>query len=141
MEEHAKTNDDIILELRDKIDKKRNNLKNLRRFSPITNCIIELDKKNHNIRVMNENDLMILLIKLNSYKISYIDLSLAESCLFSGFSLDDWISDIRQKLDYINKKNEQEKLKKMENKLKALLTNEKKVQLEVEELKNLLEGM
>ena len=56
----------------------------------------------------------------------------------SGYSIDDWISDIKNKMEVLNVKNEIANLKKMEAKLDKLLSEDKKTELELDDIAALL---
>ncbi|GFN32439.1 hypothetical protein PCURB6_26990 [Paenibacillus curdlanolyticus] len=47
----------------------------------------------------------------------------------SGYHIEDWIADLKAKLDFLNVKEEERKLKAMEDKLDQLLSDEKKVEM------------
>lgn len=129
-------NDEKILELKKQIEKKKELLKKSKRFSPVTNCIIELDGQKQNIQAMNVNDLIFLTTKLNSYYVSAMDLEL--ELKLSGYDVKEWIDDILAKIATLNVKNEEKQLKAMEDKLTKLLSNDKKVELEINEIESLL---
>jgi len=127
------TNDKKIMELKKQIEEKKNKVSKSQKFSPITNCSIEVDGIRHNIQVLTKEQLIALLVKLNTYAMSAKDLGL-ESYVISGFDVVDWLIDIKSKLDFVSRKEEENKLKVMESKLHQLLSNEKKVELEIDEI-------
>jgi len=130
------TNDSKIMVLKKQIEDKKIKLGKSQKFSPITNSSIELDGVRTNIQVLNKEQLTFLLVKLNSYAISAKDLEVY--FVISGYHVADWITDIKSKLDFVSRKEEENKLKVMESKLHQLLSNEKKVELEIDEImKNL----
>lgn len=130
------SNDNKILELKKQIEEKREKLKSVKRFSPITNCIIELDGTKHNIQVLKKEQLILIACKLQSYKNSSKELDLELN--INGFNVDDWLSDIKSRLDILSVKDETSKLSSMEDTLTDLLSNEKKVELEIEEIEKML---
>ena len=130
------TNDKKIMELKKQIEEKKNKIVKSQRFTPITNCSIELDGVRVNIQVLNKEQLTYLLVKLNSYAKSAKELEI--DFVISGYHITEWITDIKSKLDFVSRKEEENKLKVMESKLHQLLSNEKKVELEIDEImKNL----
>ena len=131
------TNDSKIMELKKQIEEKKAKLIKSQKFSPITNSSIELDGVRTNIQVLNKEQLTFLLVKLNSYAISAKDLEVY--FVISGYHVADWITDIKSKLDFVSRKEEENKLKMMESKLHQLLSNEKKVELEIDEIMKGLE--
>lgn len=130
------SNDKRILELKEQIRLKRDKLSSIGRFTPVTNCILDLDGNKLNIQVLKKDQLILLACKLQSYKNSAIELDL--ELVISGFSVDDWIKDIKSRIDILSVKDEELKLKQMEDKLTTLLSNEKRVELEINEIEQLL---
>lgn len=131
-------NDKKILELKKQISDKKRSLSTEARFIPITNCSIELRGDRCNINVLTKEQLVLLMIELNLYTMSAKDLGLVKPVDISGYVIDDWIADIRAKLYVIAYKDEENKLKIMESKLDKLLSNEKKTELEIDEIAELL---
>jgi hypothetical protein len=134
----ANNNDQKILVLKKQIEEKKSKISKSQKFNPVTNCSIELDGVRHNIQVLNKEQVVSMLIKLNAYAMSAKELDLLDDYLISGFNVMDWIKDLKAKLDFINRKDEEYKLKIMEAKLDRMLSDEKKVELELDEIENML---
>ena len=131
-------NDDRILELKKQIDEKKDNITNKKvKFVPETNCVLIFDGVNYNLNVCQYEDLKLLLIKLNSYVISAKDLGY-EDFVISGYDVSEWMNDIRNKMEVIELKKEEVLLKNMELKLDKLLSDDKKTELEIDEIAELL---
>lgn len=126
------TNDDKILQLKAVIEKKKEELKKYKKFCPVTNCVLDMDGKKYNLNVLHENDLVLLLVKLDSYLVSAERLHL--TLTLSGYDILDWIDDIKDKLKDIEKKKKELELKKIEVKLTELLSENKKKELEIGEI-------
>lgn len=131
-------NDERILELKKQIENKKEKIGKASRFAPITNCSIELDNMRYNINVLNNEGLMMLLVKLNMLRLSAVDLKIVDKFVISGYKINDWIEDINSKLNILNKKDEERQLKIMEEKLTKLLSDDKKVELEIDEIESML---
>jgi hypothetical protein len=131
-------NDERILELKKQIAEKKTSLAKAEKFEPITNCILTLDGANCNLRVLKKEGLIALIVKLNVYALSAKDLGMVESYNISGYNIMEWIEDIRNKLTFENRKEEETKLKNMEDALTELLSNEKKTELQIDEIAALL---
>ena len=131
-------NDIKILELKNKIEDKRNSIKELKRFNPITNCILILREESYNLNVQDKQQLINLLVELNSLYLSYKNLDIEDEYLLNGFSLEDWISDIKQKIDIINIKAETKKLNELETKLNNMLSQDKKTEMELNDIENMI---
>lgn len=132
----AMTNDDKILQLKNVIKKKKEELIKYRKFCPVTNCVLDLDGKKYNLNVLQENELVLLLVKLNSYLVSANRLNL--TLMLSGYDVLDWIGDIRDKLNDVEKKKKESELNKMESKLTTLLSDNKKTELELSDIEMIL---
>lgn len=105
----------------------------------IKNCLLDIDNEKNNINVLSKDRLTFLMVKLNVYRMSLKDLGLDEESLkVSGYTFTDWITDLKSRFDILSQKDEETKLKALENKLEELLSNEKKVELELSDIENLL---
>ena len=130
-------NDDRILELKEKIEKKKQELSDKnKRFVPVTNCIIELDGVTNNLHTCDADKLALLLVKLSLYKKEAENLDI--NFVVSGYSIDDWITDIKNKFEVTKTKAEIYNLKAMEPKLDELLSEDKKTELEIDDIAALL---
>ncbi|WP_010497771.1 hypothetical protein [Paenibacillus elgii] len=134
----ANNNDQKILELKKQIEEKKKKIGKSQKFTPTTNCSIELDGVRHNIQILQKDQIVQLMVKLNSYTMSARDLGVLDDYSISGYSVMDWISDLKSKLDFMNRKEEEQKLKAMEAKLDQLLSEDKKVELEINAIESLL---
>lgn len=132
------TNDQRILTLKKQIEEKKNKINKSLRFTPTTNCSIEIDGIRHNIQVLSRADLILLMVKLNSYMLSAKDLGMLDDYFISGYKVEDWISDIKSKIDILSRKEEEKSLKAMEEKLLKLLSDGKKVELELNDIESML---
>lgn len=131
-------NDDRILELKKQIEDKRKAISEKKvGFVPETNCVLNMDGMTINLNVCSDDELVLLLIRLNSYLMSAVDLGMPDFEI-SGYSVTDWIKDIKSKLEVSSLKKEETDLKKMESKLDKLLSDDKKTELEIDEIANLL---
>lgn len=134
------TNDERILELKKQIKEKKEKLSKVGRFVPVTNCSIELDGLRYNIHVQSKEQLTTLMVRLNAYALSAKDLGILDDYKISDFPISVWLSDIKSKLDILSKKDEEKQLKSMEDKLTQLLSDGKKVELELDSIASMLEG-
>ena len=131
-------NDDRILELKKQVEDKKKELASKKtRFVPITNCILEMDGMTFNLNVLSESALILLWIRLNTYRMSAADLGLHKFEI-SGYDLEDWITDVKARLEVIATKREENNLKAMETKLDKLLSEDKKTELELDSIAELL---
>lgn len=125
------------MQLKKIIEEKKENLKSCKKvFSPTTNCILDLDGQKYNINVLQFDELQLLLVKLNMYLMSASCLNIF--LMISGYSINDWIEDINNKLDVLEFRKKETELKALENKLNKMLSDEKKTELELDEIAALL---
>lgn len=131
-------NDDRILELKKQVENKKKEIakKNVK-FVPETNLIIEINGQKTNINVLSEKDLNSLLVILNMYRMSSADLEMNDFEI-SGYKIDKWMNDIRAKINMKTLKNEEAELKRLEEKLDKLLSEDKKTELELDSIAALL---
>ena len=129
-------NDERVLQLKEIIEKKKLELKNTKKFTPLTNCVIDLEGKKYNLNVLQLNDLQILLVRLNMYLISAKDLRI--NLEISGYNIAEWITDIKCKIEIFEYKKKETELKTLEAKLDKMLSDEKKTELELDEITALL---
>lgn len=132
-------NDDRILELKEQIELKKTELSKKRiKFMPETNCVLELDNTKYNLNVVSDDVLMFLIVKLNMYIMSADNLKMPHP-MFGGYIVDVWIKDIENKLRVSGYKKEEANLKAMEAKLDKLLSEDKKAELEINSIAELLQ--
>lgn len=134
----SNANDARILEMKKQIEKKKEELGVASRFNPITNCSFELDDERYNINALSKEKLVLLAVKLQAYLIAAKTLELAEIFELSGYHVSDWISDIMQKLQILKRTDEAKNLKVMEDKLGRMLSETKKVELEIDDIASFL---
>ena len=131
-------NDDRILELKKQIEAKKKSISEKKiRFIPETNCVLNMDGMTINLNVCSDDALLLLLIRLNSYLMSAKDLNMTDFEI-SGYNITDWIKDIKNKLEVYALRKEETNLKKLEKKLDMLLSEDKKTELEIDEIASLL---
>ena len=131
-------NDDRILELKKQIEEKKKLLadKNTR-FVPETNCVLVMNKNSTNLNVCSDEELKLLLISLNAYLMSAKNLGM-DDFEISGYNATTWIKDVKSKLEISELKKQQSDLKAMEQKLDKLLSDDKKTELELDDIAALL---
>ena len=133
----ATKNDERVLQLKKIIDEKKAELKAVKRFTPVTNCVLDLDNQKYNLNVLQLEDLKLLLVKLNMYLMSANDLDI--ELVISGYNVTEWMSDIKSKIEIFEYKKKESELKTLEAKLDKMLSDEKKTELELDEIASLLQ--
>lgn len=130
-------NDERIMELKRVIEDKRKELASKpTRFIPITNCLLVLDGVSYNLHI-DTNEL--LLVKLNTMKMSAMDLGIDTNTLvISGSTLNDWITDVKNNLEFKKYKEEKKKLNVLEKQLTDLLSSDKQTELKIDEIEKMI---
>lgn len=129
-------NDERVLQLKQIISKKKSELKEPKKFISLTNCVLDLEGKSYNLNVLQLDALQLLLVRLNMYLISAKDLEI--SLKISGYNITEWITDIKCKIEIFEHKKKEAELKTLETKLDKMLSDEKKTELELDEIAALL---
>lgn len=125
-------NDEVILKLKDAISKKKEELSRYpQNFISETSCVfIDENGDKKNLRVLDEESLVLLKVKINMYKMSAYDLNLPlNKICISGFSIDKWLHDINCRIDEIRCRIKEADLKKDEQLLDSLLSEDKKTEI------------
>ena len=132
----ATKNDERVLQLKQVIDKKKSELKGIKKFMSLTNCVLDLEGQKYNLNVLQFDDLQLLFVRLNMYLMSAKDLEI--SLEISGYNIAEWITDIKCKIEIFEYKKKEAELKALEAKLDKMLSDEKKTELELDEIAALL---
>lgn len=129
-------NDERVLQLKQVIDKKKTELKVSKKFTPLTNCVLDLEGQKYNLNVLQFDDLQLLLVRMNMYLMSAKDLKI--NLEISGYNIAEWIADIKCKIEIFEYKKKEAELRTLETKLDKMLSDEKKTELELDEIAALL---
>ena len=128
-------NDERVLQLKKLIETKKSEL-STQRFVPMTNCVLDMEDKKYNLNILQEKELEFLMVKLNAYSMSADNLKI--DLVISGYGVNEWLADISGKLAIIIDKKKRDELKALEAKLDKMLSDEKKTELELDEIAALL---
>lgn len=138
------TNDDEILSLKQKIADKKSRM-TATAFVPKTNCSLAWNGENYNLHTLKKNQVIQLMIELNTYRMSYSHLAttigadlIDTSYKIGGYDVESWMHDLYSRLQIVCRKDEEARLKVLEDRLHQLLSTDKKVELEINELKGLI---
>lgn len=132
-------NDKRILDLKKQIEDKKKELTQAgTRFSPITNCSLPMDGMMVNIHTMTRDTLLLSIGNVQA-KIDGLSKVLPDEVLYIGqYKADEWVADLKQKYISLNISEEKQKLSKLEEKLRVLLSSEKRVELELDSIERLI---
>ena len=134
-------NDDRILTLKKQIEEKKKELGKQPRFSPVTTCMFTLNGGNRvNIHALTSvNSINMALVGFNIYAMSAENLGInIEDVLVDGFSVADWMEDLNAKKAVVEYNAKKAQLNELEKKLDKLLSDDKKTELEIDAIADLL---
>lgn len=137
-------NDERVLLLQEKAKEKKEKLKKYKKKPSITNNILVLDNQTYNLHVLKKNELVLLLVKLESLRKTWMDIKKSnlgidlETLEISGYTILDWKRDIVERIKQIEISEETAKLKAIEKQLAELLSTDKRTELALDEIENQL---
>ena len=136
----ANKNDETILLLKKKVELQREELAKLpRTLHPETSTVLRQDVDNLNLRVMSVEQLKLLKVKLHTYAMAAADLEIGiDEFTISGFSIDKWMHDIDMQISVLTRAEKEKKLKETEATLNRMLSDDKRTELELQELAKIL---
>lgn len=136
----ATKNDERILELKKQIDAKKQELGKQPRFSPVTTCMFNHHGNRINIHALTSiKDINAMLVYFNMYVMSAEDMEInCEDIAFDGFAVTDWIEDLKSKKTVMEYTVKKEQLTALEKKLDKLLSDDKKTELEIDAIADLI---
>lgn len=131
-------NDEMILQLKKKVEEQKAELAKLpRTLQSETSTVFRQDVDNLNLRVMSVEQLKLLKVKLHTYAMAAVDLGIDEITI-SGFSIDKWMHDIDMQISVLTRAEKEKKLKETEATLNRMLSDDKRTELELQELAKIL---
>lgn len=133
-------NDDRILTLKKQIDDKKKELGKQPRFSPVTTCMFTYNGNRINIHTLTSvKDINAMLVYFNIYAMSAENLGIdLEDVCSEGFSVADWMEDLNAKKAVVEYNAKKTQLTALEKKLDKLLSDDKKTELEIDAIADLL---
>jgi len=141
----AKKNDNLVAQLLKKVEEKKEQIKKIKNPDFTTNLSFPILESNTrlNLNAVDEDVLFYLLVKIDTMKSAAViakkeDIVYDE--LWGSFKLDEWYNDIVLKIKQRQAQRQVAELKTIENKLKGLMSEDKRTNMELESLSKLLEG-
>lgn len=133
-------NDDKILTLKKQIENKKKELGKQPRFSPVTTCMFTYNGNRVNIHTLaSVKDINAMLVYFNVYAMSAENLGIdCKDVCFDGFSVLEWMEDLHAKKAVVEYTAKKTQLTALEKKLDKLLSDDKKTELEIDAIANLI---
>ena len=122
-------NDKKIKELQAVIATKKAALDGNTRFIPVTNCLLRLPWMTNaaNLNVLSKMELVYYASQLQTLQKTVEEFCPGEELHLDSWSIQTWLTDIRNRLFVLNRKNEEARLEALNKQLSSLLSNEAKV--------------
>jgi hypothetical protein len=142
-QESFSISDKEIFEIKEKISQKKQELDYITKPNWKTNCVIEIFGKRQNLHVATMSECHTILTFLLSMQEKANEasalLGYEETPFYMGYPISDWIHDVIMKGKILNKKKMEEKFSILNSKLDSLLSEDAKREIEIKEIKALLE--
>lgn len=139
-----KTTDVKIRQLLEKVNQKKQEIKDAERPTWKTNCNFEWRGERFNIQTADEERLVTALALLigmkSSYELAAKELSVDIKYRHAGFSLEQWKHDFASRLAQIKISDKKRELETMEKRLSAIVSPELRAQMELEDIEKSLEA-
>jgi hypothetical protein len=132
------SNDEQILQLKEVVKKKREELEKLKKEKKGFNTKLVLDfyGQKYNFHVLTEEAAKLLLVRLGMYnreaKLQEVELTI------DGHPISDWMEDIKTKLRESDIRDKERKLKAFEEKLEEKLSEDTKTKMEIDSISDML---
>jgi hypothetical protein len=126
--------DKKIIQIQEKIQKDKAKLAAISKFKPVTNLVLKLGNATYNLNVLSKDEILILIAQLVSISTNLVAVGISDTPQMGGYTVDEWISDLKGKYENLNKRNEEEKLTKLEQELGKLLSDDVQKDAELEKL-------
>lgn len=131
----SKSNDKTILALKKQIAERKAAVKLGEKFFPLSNCMLELNGTRYNLNTLKKEEIVHFLSILSAAAQVATEMKIIDDYHISGYHISIWITDLKAKLANLSRQAEMEKLKQLELRLHNLLSVDKKVELEIDEIK------
>ena len=129
--------DQEILNLKAKIANKKSSLKKYD-FKPKTNLVLPLNGFRHNLNVITAFELLSLLSTLMNVVETMKKLNVQDTIEIDGFSIEDWVYDLKGKYSNLKYKTELKSLEVLEKRLDSLISTDMKTNMELQDIQNML---
>jgi hypothetical protein len=141
----AKTKDEIVLEMQEQVKKLKSEIRKAEKPTWTTSCSFRETPSSSaiNIHVVNDIKVLVGMVAFLNNMVQRMaeaaeELGVTYKHTHDGYSVDDWKSDIKLRLDKINIAVKKTQLEQIEARLAKLESPELKEKRELEELQNLL---
>lgn len=140
-----KTMDSLVLELLEKVEKKKEEIKNAKKKPQwITNCSFQYENKHINIQTIRSKEKLVEICALiicnkkeKEEAAKLLDIEYSYS--FSGYTDTEWIKDLRTRVKMLSIEDKEKELEELDKRINKLVTSEQRRAMELEQLQKLLD--
>ena len=132
-------NDSRILALQEGIRKEREAIASVERFVPVTTCIFQFQNYKINLHTLDMEHLTLIHLLLRTFIKEAESLGYLKSKI-GGFTLEEWEHDVLGVMTKYNVRRRKQLLEQQEKKLAALLSEDKRTELELDAIEEMLNG-
>jgi hypothetical protein len=144
----ATNTDAKVQALIDLVKVKKEEIKKAEKPNWVTNCSFRYTEDRadgFNIQTITDTDKLVhalafLKARAASYDEAAAELGVKSSFTWLGFTLEDWTSDFKTRVDKVNITKKKKELELLEERLDKLISPELKAQMELEEISKMLEN-
>ena len=138
-----KTTDQIVLELLNKVEEKKKEIGASERPSWITHCSFGVNPSNAaervNLQVVTDISILTsvyatLAVAERAFKQAANELGVKVDFKWQGFAFEEWVADIKMRINQLQLKNKRDDLAKLESRVNALVSQEQRRDLELKKL-------
>lgn len=139
-----KTQDQTVLLLIDKVNEKKDQIQSAQNPQWQTNCSLKVEGNNVNLRtIQTAEELVSIAASVKVQQIGY-DAAIKElggstEFKYQGYSPDQWLADIKTRLNKLNVDKEKRNLAKLEARLDNIISPELRAKMELEAIEKELE--
>lgn len=143
----TKNTDQIVIDLLNKVKEKRKSLEKKQKAKWITSCTIGYNPNSvtDRINIQTVSDINILVDicaflqnKEQAFNRARETLQVDVEFSYMGYSVQDWITDLKTRIDFISINTEKKELAALEARIDKLVTNDQRREIELEEILKLV---
>ncbi len=131
--------DNKTLNLLSRAQTELSKMENVKKPNYKTNCVLHLEGASYNLHTLPVENLQLLMAKLSAYNMGYTKLELEDNMSISGFTLDDWLYDLKLKYNLVSQRKKKDHWLGIINRLNGLLSSDAKIEIELDEIERMFE--
>lgn len=118
--------DKVILKLKEEIEEQKAALESVSKSKYRTNLVLPITGNRINLNTLDKSQILVYIAQLANIRTGLVSLGISDEPDLGGFTIEDWVHDLRIKYGAVNRRNEEKRLSDLEDKLNALLSEDVK---------------